>query len=233
MNSKTLEIYQYWFFKYRDALKQGKIEGWIKKAQHKYSISTQKVIAGSMNHYANKKMDVIGSKTNTRELNVIDYQEYNDIYESIMFDDYRKSNNVRLLIRLLWETGARISEALNLKWEDVNSSSIRINGKGNKERIIPIKNDLFIEKQKTGYVFGGDKKKSYSWAYKTISELGKKNNIENLSPHTFRHSFASRLVSKNIGIEFLSKIMVHSSINTTMIYIHFNEKNINEFLSKI
>ncbi|WKX02776.1 tyrosine-type recombinase/integrase [Candidatus Mycoplasma mahonii] len=236
MENKTKEIYMYWFNQYKENLESGNIDNWIEKVKIKYSISTQKVIAASMKYFCDKTFLVEHNKNRlVHSINVISEKEYKTIYDSIIMENYTLSIRNKLILRVLWETGMRVGELINLKWSDISDVYIKIIGKGRMERMVPYKKDLFINlNQENIYVFSiKGNKMSYSTIYKQFQEYKKAINRKRLSPHVLRHSFASRLIGKNIPIEFLSRLMGHASIQTTMIYIHFNEKNIIDFLQKI
>jgi len=234
MNIKTREIYLYWFHKYKKYIKNNNIESWIDFAKENYSISTQRVIAASMRYYLDENFQPEGQGYRTK-INIITQEEFEYLLENIIADDFIISNRQKHMLKIMWNTGIRISEMLNLKWEDVSHRFIFIKGKGNKMRSIPYQKELFnnIERDSEYVISSRGKKMSYSNAYKEFKKFAKILGYEWFSPHTIRHSFASRLVSKNLSIEYLSRIMGHASINTTMIYIHFKEESIREFLEKI
>jgi integrase/recombinase XerC len=138
----------------------------------------------------------------------------------------------RALISLLSNSGVRISELCNLKMNDVEITDrkgklIVRQGKGSKRREIPLNNiariplvewikirpsgdDLFVGKR-------GDKL-SPSGVYRRLVELARKANIEGVTPHTLRHTFAKNLVDAGVGIERVAVLMGHSNLNTTRIY---------------
>ena len=234
MNIKTREIYLYWFHKYKKYIKEKNIDLWIEYAKENYSVSTQRVIAASMKYYFNEDFKPEGQGYRTK-INIITEKEFTYLLENIISDNFEISIRQRSMLKIMWNTGIRISEMLDLKWEDVSHRFIFIKGKGNKTRAIPYQKDLFNNmKRDSDYVISSKgKKMTYSNAYKEFKKFAKILGYEWFSPHTIRHSFASRLVSKNLSIEYLSRIMGHASINTTMIYIHFKEESIKEFLEKI
>lgn len=238
MNNKTKEIYQYWYNQYKNEI--ANIGTWIEKAKNKYSISTQKVIAASMKYYVGEGFKInVDNERFVHKIKTITQEEYTKVYGEIINDNGNISRRNRLVLRVLWETGIRVSELLNMKWEDVGEVYIKIVGKGGVGRMVPYKHDLFSfqnEKNKSqDFIFltpsGGQL--SYSSVYALFQKYKAVINKKSFSPHVMRHSFASRLIGKNIGIEFLSKIMGHASINTTMLYIHFNDDSIKKFINMI
>ena len=142
---------------------------------------------------------------------------------------------IRFALVTLYYTGMRISECCNLKMEDVdmrNRILHVVNGKGAKDRPIPICNklydlftdyianwridsDLFFSTGKTGVL-------AISTVEHTVAKVRDKLGWKNVTPHTFRHSFASSLVEKDVNLLKISKLLGHSSLKTTQIYIHTN-----------
>jgi len=141
------------------------------------------------------------------------------------------------VVELLFATGIRISELCSLKPTDIDfeSNSILIYGKGAKERILQIGNPevlsallLYQETFKTdieicGYFFVNrlQQKLSDQSVRFMINRYAKLANIEqHLTPHMFRHSFATLLLEQDVDIRYIQRILGHSSISTTEIYTH-------------
>ncbi len=141
------------------------------------------------------------------------------------------------VIELLFSTGIRISELCSLKYSDVNliDNSILIFGKGAKERIIQIGNEdvLQILKKyqeefknqisKSGYFFvksNGEKISDQS-IRRMINKYCKLAQIDiHITPHMFRHTFATSLLESDVDIRYIQKMLGHSSISITEIYTH-------------
>lgn len=151
------------------------------------------------------------------------------------------------VIETLFATGARVYEISNIRTDSVNLSSghIRIMGKGNKERYIQIGNTSVLEllrryyeanKQaikESGYFFVNRRGNRFS--EQSIRIMIKKYaalaGIErNVTPHMFRHSFATYLIEEGVDISCVQQILGHSSIKTTQIYIHVAAKKQAEIL---
>ena len=140
------------------------------------------------------------------------------------------------IIGLLFSTGIRISELCNIKVADINfnEKTLKIFGKGSKERILYIGNETVVDfckkyKQLNEYVSEND--------YFFLNRFGKQisdqsvriflKNIESelkltehITPHMFRHTFATTLLEKDVDIRYIQSILGHSSISTTQIYTH-------------
>lgn len=141
------------------------------------------------------------------------------------------------VVELFFATGARVYEISNIREEgvDLNSGLIRIMGKGGKERYIQIANSsvLKILKQyyaenkamirKSGYFFTNQRGTRFTEQSMRImlKKYTKKAGItRNITPHMFRHSFATYLIEEGVDISCVQQILGHSSIKTTQIYIH-------------
>ena len=131
-----------------------------------------------------------------------------------------------LVLKLIYLSGLRISEALNLKWSDINhqDNSIYIFGKGSKERKVYIIKD-FLELlknlgKKNQFVFALNNKKISARSVNKFLENCYNDSIikDKLSSHVFRHSFATTMLENNADIRHIQKLLGHSSISTTEIY---------------
>lgn len=147
-----------------------------------------------------------------------------------------------VIVELLFSTGARVSEIANLKLQNINilTGAITIKGKGDKERIIQVCNKEVLKSLKEYYSLFSDKIQ-YSENYFLINRFGNKisdqsirNNVKHLAikagiqkhitPHIFRHSFATLLLEKDVDIKYIQSLLGHSSIMTTQIYTHVNRE---------
>lgn len=153
---------------------------------------------------------------------------------------YKESVRNIAILELLFSTGARVSEIAFLQIDDINlqSGSISIKGKGNKERIIQVCNQETLTVLKTYSSLFDDKIKNAGGAFfvnrfnKKLSDQSIRNMVKavatkagitkHITPHTFRHSFATLLLEKDVDIKYIQAMLGHSSIVTTQIYTHVN-----------
>ena len=148
-----------------------------------------------------------------------------------IFEDLKKSNQTHaelyiLILRLIYLSGLRISEALNLKWSDINNqdNSIYVYGKGSKERKVFIIEDYIAQlknlEKKNQYIFTINEKKITTRSVNKFLQNCYNNSIikNKLSSHIFRHSFATTMLENNADIRHIQKLLGHSSISTTEIY---------------
>jgi integrase/recombinase XerD len=158
-------------------------------------------------------------------------------------DSYLNKRNLAM-IELLYGSGLRISELLDLKVNDlhVNMGFINVIGKGNKERIVPIGSEaakalktylesarLYLSKTPTPTVFLNrfGKKMSRVGFYKILKALAIQANIsKDVSPHTLRHSFATHLIEEGVDLRFVQEMLGHSDVSTTEIYTHISKKQL-------
>ncbi|WP_253299911.1 tyrosine-type recombinase/integrase [Wolbachia endosymbiont of Chironomus riparius] len=146
------------------------------------------------------------------------------------------------IIMLLYGAGLRISEALNLKVSDINNEELVISGKGSKQRqifILPVVKKCLQEymkccpylgiNNKTEYLFLGIRGKKLGRTY-FANRLQKIRRIFNLpeilSPHAFRHSFATHLLQNDLDIRSIQQLLGHSNLETTEIYTHLNHQDV-------
>ena len=147
-----------------------------------------------------------------------------------------------IIIELLFSTGMRVSEISNLKRKslDLNSNTIYIYGKGSKERIMCIANGkvsrLLSEYIKIcDYVFINKLGNRYSEQSirNMISDYAKRSGVDlHITPHMFRHTFATALMDENVNIRYIQQLLGHSSITTTQIYTHISTNKIRHILEE-
>lgn len=143
----------------------------------------------------------------------------------------------RVVLELLYQTGMRESELIHLKEQDIDFQQgiIKVIGKGNKERIIPIQKSL-VHLLKS-YLFFKKKKFENSLPYVILSNKGEQayplllyrivqryltmvNHKEKKSPHVLRHTFATHLLNRGADLNAIKDILGHSSLSATQIYTH-------------
>lgn len=178
-------------------------------------------------------------KSLPKSLNEEDINKLLDIELNDKFD-YRN----KAMIELLYATGLRISELINLKITNINFDQdyVKTMGKGSKERIIPIgdyakyylkiyidlyRND-FLKNKESEYIFISNhgKKMTRQTFFLLLKKIAKEKGIKtDFSPHTLRHSFATHLLKYGADLRSIQELLGHSSISTTQIYTHVeNEK---------
>ncbi len=148
----------------------------------------------------------------------------------------------RAMLEMLYGSGLRVSELIGLTLTNVYADLgfLRITGKGNKERLVPTGSealkylDIYLQeirghvvphKDHGNFVFLNSRGKAISrvWVFLVIKDLAQKAGIQkNISPHTFRHSFATHLIEGGADLRAVQEMLGHESITTTEIYTHLD-----------
>lgn len=177
---------------------------------------------------------------------------YNELEELFAACDTSISLGQRNLaiLEVLYATGTRVSELINIKLEDINFSEkqIKVLGKGNKERMVFLGeyavdaledylNDgyLFLNKYNLDYVFLNHlgNKITRRGIEDILTKLIKKTSIDKkISPHMIRHSFATHLLNEGCDLESVQEMLGHESISATAIYTHVTDDRIKEIYFK-
>ena len=160
-------------------------------------------------------------------------------------------NRDRAMLELLYATGVRVSELINLKMSQMNLNQgvIRIIGKGNRERLIPLggeaqdwlrdfidgaRIEILLERQ-TDYLFPtrrGDRMTRQAF-WHIIKRYAKKAGVsKKLSPHTVRHAFATHLLNNGADLRVIQLLLGHSDVSTTQIYTHVARERMKELHSQ-
>lgn len=177
---------------------------------------------------------VAGPKNQKRLPSFAQQQEMEEGETEDLFDDDFNGVRDRLMFEVFYQTGIRSSELVNLKDNDVDQNSIKVLGKRNKERIIPITSSLFeiitkyrllraeLNVQTSNFFVLNDGKKLYpKFVYRKInSYLGKATGLEKKSPHVLRHTFATHMLNNGAGLEVLKELLGHASLSATQVYTH-------------
>ncbi|HRP01124.1 MAG TPA: tyrosine recombinase XerC [Candidatus Kapabacteria bacterium] len=232
--------------------------GWLDDKGYKRATLKQRISAvKSFFKYLKKKeiivhnpaQAVLSPKKAKRLPQYIQKSEILNIINDIELDNIWDIRD-RTLIELLYGSGLRISEALQLNIDSINASEaiIRVVGKGNKERVVPITHtfiNLYYDYKKTLlaltksnyecplFIDKKGKRLSPAMAYKIIkSRMQGKTEVSKKSPHTLRHTFATHLLDNGADIRSVGEMLGHSSLNTTQIYTHLSIERLKEQYKK-
>ena len=177
--------------------------------------------------------------------NVLSVEEVDKLLEINVNCEYSARN--KAMLELMYSSGLRISELINLKMTDISLDEcvVRTMGKGSKERIIPIGDlalealkkyifiyrDKLIKKQNSDYLFLSSRGTNMSRQafFKIIKKIALEKNIKTeLSPHTLRHSFATHMLNSGADLRIIQELLGHSDISTTQIYTHISRARISD-----
>ncbi|WP_435625187.1 site-specific tyrosine recombinase XerD [Flagellimonas sp.] len=176
-------------------------------------------------------------------------EEINELINAIDLSHQQGERN-RAILETLYGCGLRVSELIGLKLSDLyfEEDFIKVTGKGDKQRFVPISeiNKKFIniyryevrvhqsiQKEFSDYLFLNrrGKKLTRAMIFTIIKDLAEKIGLQkNISPHTFRHSFATHLLENGADLRAIQQMLGHESITTTEVYMHVNRQHLSEVL---
>jgi len=155
------------------------------------------------------------------------------------------------LLELLYATGVRVSELVNIKVEDLDLEEgyLHCLGKGEKERIVPVGSSALerlrdylsgarstiLNRKSTPYLFVTNRgsKLTRQWCWKLIKGYAEKSGIKRVvTPHTLRHSFATHLLANGADLRSIQLMLGHSDISTTQIYTHITQDHLRQVYQK-
>ena len=180
----------------------------------------------------NPMTKVVAPKSKTRLPVFIEEDQIASLLNEVQFESGFIGQRNKLIIELFYVTGVRLSELINIKISDVNliNKSIKVLGKRNKERIIPITSNMtnainiFIESDKKNtYLFtDSEGKKLYTkLVYRTVNKyIGKISSVNKKSPHILRHTFATHMLNNGADINAIKELLGHANLSATQVYTH-------------
>jgi len=181
---------------------------------------------------------------------VLTEDEINQLIKSVDLNHVFGQRN-KTIIEVLYGTGIRVSELVNLQLSNIffKESILKVNGKGDKERFVPlgkiasteiktyinIRDKMKIDSKNTDILFINryGRKLTRSMIFKIITDASTSISLEKkISPHTLRHSFATHLLKNGADLRTIQLILGHESITTTEIYTHLDTFHLEEVLKK-
>ena len=180
---------------------------------------------------------------------VLTIEEVDKLLDIKLVDNYSYRN--KAMLELMYATGLRVSELVNLKTTDIflEECFVRTMGKGSKERVIPFGDialealetyitkyrDTFFKKEISDYLFLNNhgKKMTRQGFFKMLQKEAKFKGIKKeFSPHTLRHSFATHLLSGGADLRSIQEMLGHSNLSTTGIYTHISREELKNNYNK-
>lgn len=192
---------------------------------------------------------VLAPKNSKRLPKYVDEKKIREILNDNCLEKTFSSKREHLILSLFYHTGIRRSELLGLKLQDIDLSKMQIKvlGKGNKERLIPlndviaielrefiaIRNEVFGESE-TSLILTDKGKPAYpKLIYNIVSKVLKKYNAsEKASPHVLRHTFATHLTANGADLNAVKELLGHSSLAATQVYTHNSIERLKEVYDK-
>ena len=183
-----------------------------------------------------------GPKQEKRLPEFVKQEELDGVAHKLSFTDDVFGQRDYLMLELFYQTGIRLSELISIRTNDIADHSIKVLGKRNKERIIPISVNLYealrafsLQKQQQfpglDYMFFTDKgRKLYpKFVYRKINNyLSELTSLDKTSPHVLRHTFATHMLNAGAGLETLKELLGHANLSATQIYTHNSFEEINK-----
>ena len=177
-------------------------------------------------------MKVVAPKSKKRLPVFIEEDQIASLLNEVRFEEGFVGQRNKLIIELFYVTGIRLSELINIRASDVdfNNQLIKVLGKRNKERLIPLSSSMvdslsnFIEKnQQNQFLFTNlDGKKLYTkLVYRLVNKyIGKISSVNKKSPHILRHTFATHMLNNGADINAIKELLGHANLSATQVYTH-------------
>ena len=200
------------------------------KSFYKYLIKEHKI-------KQNPTLKISSSKISKKLPQFVGLADMNKLLDKLKFEKNFSAFRDKLIIEVFYSTGIRLSELINIKLTDVDplKSQIKVLGKRNKERLIPLTKEL--QKSIEGYMTFRMKEKAIDRSYLFITDSGKKLNpsmvyrkvnellkgvttLEKKSPHVLRHTFATHMLNNGADLNVIKELLGHASLSATEVYTH-------------
>jgi integrase/recombinase XerC len=170
------------------------------------------------------------------------------LFDHVVFSDDWKGRTERLVLKLFYSTGMRLSELIGLKESQVDGSQsqVKVLGKGNKERILPVSKELVLDLQAymsekpmridgvlNLFITENGKPLQPRSVYAFVRQhLAQVTTIQKKSPHILRHSFATHLMNNGADLNAVKELLGHSSLAATQVYTHNTIEKLKEVFKK-
>lgn len=209
------------------------------KSFFKYQLKMSNVDVSPMN-------SISALKISRRLPSFIEQRDINTLFNHVDFPVTWEGKTDRLLLLIFYQTGIRLSELINLKESGIHksNSTIKVLGKGSKQRMIPVNNDLlneiskYVSEKQTliedpaslNLLVNKKGKPLYpKYVYNTVKRyLGDVSTNDRKSPHVLRHSFATHLTNNGADINAIKELLGHSSLASTQVYTHNSIEKLKE-----
>jgi len=190
-------------------------------------------------------------KLNKKLPDTLNFDDIEKMFLSIEINTFEGTRN-RAILETLYSCGLRVSELINLTFQNLflDIGFIKVIGKGSKERLVPIggqavkfinlynenyRKNMNVKQGNEGYLFLNRRgsKLSRNMIFIIVKKISISLNFKkNVSPHTFRHSFATHMIEGGADLRAVQEMLGHESITTTEIYTHLNKEYLREVVDK-
>lgn len=185
----------------------------------------------------NPMLKIVSPKKKKRLPSFVEEKAMMELFDDVAFDSGFVGLRDQLILHLFYATGIRLSELIDLKIKDVDfvKKEIKVLGKRQKERFVPVSDDLlvlfnnylkereFYDEQKEECVFLTEKGKTIypKLVYNVVNKsLGEVTTLKKKSPHVLRHTFATHMLNNGADLNVIKEILGHSSLAATQVYTH-------------
>lgn len=177
-------------------------------------------------------------------------EPFNNLLDSFTFEDNFEGQRDRLILEFLYGTGIRLAELINIEPSDIslNAKTVRVLGKGNKERIVPLNDSLLLAlddyKTEKKHFFGDNNSVKLlvtnkerplypKFVYRVVKKyISLITTSEHNSPHVLRHSFATHLLNKGADLNAIKDLLGHASLAATQVYTHNSIEQLKSIFEK-
>ena len=189
--------------------------------------------------YISNPAKLVSAPKNKKSLpKFVEEKQINFLLDDIRFEDNFEGVRDKLIINLFYYTGIRLSELINIKVNDadIDNSRIKVLGKRNKERIIPLHNQIgvqieeyleyrksIIKQEENPFLFITSKEKKLypKLVYRIVNKsIAMVSTINQKSPHVLRHTFATHMLNNGADLNAIKELLGHSNLAATQIYTH-------------
>ncbi len=191
---------------------------------------------------------IVSPKQGKRLPVFVEEKSMEQLFNPELYEEGWEGRTQRLVLMLFYHTGMRLSELVNLKYSQLDGaqSQLKVLGKGNKERIIPVSRELAAELQQ----YQSDKTDELAMADRLFvtekgkplqprsvyafvkAKLGAVTTVQKKSPHVLRHSFATHLMNNGADLNAVKELLGHSSLAATQVYTHNTIEKLKEVFKK-
>ncbi len=182
----------------------------------------------------NPMLKIMSPKTSKRLPVFVEKDNMNALLDTIAFGDDLEGIRNKLIIELLYATGIRLSELINLELANVDlvACQIKVLGKRNKERIVPFNNEVknsiqtYMDKKpglpgKFLFQLKSGKKMYEKFVYRIVNEyLTMVTTVDKKSPHVLRHTFATHMLNNGADLNAIKELLGHANLSATQVYTH-------------
>ncbi len=198
------------------------------KSFYKYSLRQGEITKNPMNK-------VVAPKTAKKLPEFVEQEKMQLLFRDDVFSDDFASLRDRLMLELLYATGIRLSELVGLRESDVSANAIKVLGKRNKERIIPVgnflmeliqnylnkKKEISLEQNEHLLVTDRGDKLYDKFVYRKVNYyLGVITTANKKSPHVLRHTFATHMLNNGADLNAIKELLGHANLSATQVYTH-------------